>query len=146
MLEMKKRVGMKDDSNVLSLRNWDSGGANNKNGQYILERLYLSCCTFWVGVDMISRKYLENKYENFWEMLDLETALGAMHMNTWTRNPEHGWNSQGSVGMEKRAKGSHSGTSYFFGVGGRGAETAGAVQEVKSEWQDAQELSKHRFF
>lgn len=50
------------------------------------------------------------------------------------------------MGIEKRAKGSPSGTSYFLGVGEGEAERAGAVQEVKSGWQNAQELSKHRFF
>ena len=50
------------------------------------------------------------------------------------------------MGIEKRAKGSPFGTSYFLGVGEGEAERAGAVQEVKSGWQNAQELSKHRFF
>ena len=50
------------------------------------------------------------------------------------------------MGIEKGAKGSPSGTSYFLGVGEGEAERVGAVQEVKSGWQNAQELSKHRFF
>lgn len=45
------------------------------------------------------------------------------------------------MGIGRRAKSSPSGTSYFLGVGGGKAERA-EVQELKSEWQNAQEPSK----
>ena len=47
--------------------------------------------------------------------------------------------------MEGRAKSSPSGTSYFLGVGRGKAERTRTVQELKSGWQGAQELSKQRF-
>lgn len=53
--------------------------------------------------------------------------------------------SQGEVGIERRAKSSPSGTSYFLGVGRGKAERTRTVQELKPGWQNAQELSKQRF-